>query len=88
MDMYYLLTGFENQIPFTIRFTYIDISLNRGEHKDTEIFYSLAELHSNDISELPMYHNPIVVRVNRDDESSVALLQRVSQHKYEKYGKQ
>ena len=82
MNIYFILTGFENEIPFTIKFTYTDIALNMGEHKDSEIFYCLKDYHAKEISEMPLFEKPMLVELNRDDSNSLGLLQRVSFHKF------
>ncbi|MCU0338017.1 MAG: hypothetical protein MUF12_09215 [Sediminibacterium sp.] len=85
MNIYFILTGFENQIPFIAKFTFTELAQNTGSHADTEMFYALKELHGKEISELPIYHNPMCVRLNRDDESSIGLIQRVSESKFSNF---
>ena len=82
MNMYYILVGFENaQNPFTAKFTFIQLAENIGSYKDSEMFFALKELHSNDITEMQKF-DIIPVSLNRDNEYCKGLLSRVSEQVY------
>jgi hypothetical protein len=78
MNIYFLLTGFENQIPFHIKFTFTDLAMDLGIHKGSEIFYSLTELHLDEIENMKVGNDPIMVRLSRDNKKSIGLLVRTN----------
>jgi|LakMenEpi03Aug12_release.lakeMendotaPanAssembly.Ray.scaffolds.fasta_scaffold285470_2 hypothetical protein len=80
LNFYYFLTGFENCLISNIKFTFTELSMNEGAHKDTEIFYSLQE-QAEIVTELELY-KPKAVYLNRDDKDSIGLIVRVGQGRY------
>lgn len=77
MDKYFLVSGFEGgETPFLAKCTYIEIAMNIGKHKDSEMFYALKELHGDMLTEMPI-GGCEYVRLNRDVEQFKAVIQRV-----------
>lgn len=74
MNKYFLIVGFDLYSPFVARFTLKEIMTNSGEHKDSELFYALSELHGHEIINTPIGHKPVLVRTNRDIEFMGLLL--------------
>jgi len=81
MNAYYIFSGLENGlIPISGRITLHEIIKNEGEHKDSELLYSLQE--EEIISEM---YKPKMVQINRDNELSVIIINRVSQEFYNQF---
>lgn len=81
LDFYYILSGFDNASPFSAKFTFTELANNEGEHKDTEMFYALAE-QPEIFSKLELYV-PACVSINRDDKDCQALIIRVPLTRYQ-----
>lgn len=77
MNAYYIVCGIENsRFPFSVCFSLSDLLNNEGTHKDSEMFYALRELHGDDIIGLKVEDAPLVVKVSRDNNGSMAILVR------------
>ena len=85
MLQYYLVCGLENgHVPLAVKFTNLEILTNSGEHKDTEIMYTLRELEGDMYADMPLFL-PKSIRLNRDVENSIGVISRVDQKTYEKF---
>lgn len=84
IDIYFALIFFENNCTDSISFTLTELATNKGKYKNTEIFYTLPELHEQEIQKLGFYDKPITVRISRDNEDSIGLLKRISRADYER----
>ena len=80
LNFYYLLSGIENAQPVNIKFTFLEVANNTGEHKDSEIFFSLQE--QPEIFEKLELYKPFLVSINRDDEDCKALIVKIPQQRY------
>jgi hypothetical protein len=83
MNLYFIASGIDNhRYPFIIKFTFIELATNTGEHKDTELFYTLRELYTKEIEEMVLYGEYKTFQTTRDSKDSVAIICRVSETTY------
>ena len=80
LDFFYFISGIDNGIPFTAKFTFSELKSNTGKHADSEMFYALQE-QPEIITELEIY-KPNTVSINRDDADCIALIVRVGYGRY------
>jgi hypothetical protein len=80
LNFYYILAGIENAQPVNIKFTFLEVANNIGEHKDSEIFFSLQE-QSETFEKLELY-KPFLVSINRDDDDCKALIVKIPSSRF------
>jgi hypothetical protein len=77
INQYYLIQGIENAlVPFSIGLTFTEIAFNEGEFASTELMYALQE--QRDIIETLQMYAPTIIKASRDNESSIAIITKVS----------
>lgn len=86
LDLFFIVSGIEGGVhPFICKFTFLELINNVGKHQDTEMFYTLHELPTEDWERiLCLPEITAEINLSRDNDVDKALISRVSWERYQK----
>ena len=85
IDLFFVVTGYDANTPFIIKFRFSELQQNKGKHADTELFYTLQEMTESEFDPfISLSMTPITIGISRDNPLSKALIMRVPKEIFDK----